>query len=39
MLVEAVGALVPVVEGAPLRVLPQADKASDRLKAAAIHAD
>jgi hypothetical protein len=39
MLVEAVGALVPVVEGAPLRVLPQADKASDRLKVAAIDAD
>jgi hypothetical protein len=39
MLVEAIGALVPVVEGAPLRVLPQADKASDKLKVAAIDAD
>jgi hypothetical protein len=39
MLVEAIGALVPVVEGAPLGVLPQADKASDRLKVAAIDAD
>jgi hypothetical protein len=39
MLVEATGALVPVVEGAPPRVLPQADKTSDRLKAAAIDAD
>jgi hypothetical protein len=39
MLVEAIGALAPVVEGEPLRVLPQADKASDRLKVAAIDAD
>jgi hypothetical protein len=39
MLVEATGALVPVVEVEPLGVLPQADKASDRLKAAAIDAD
>jgi hypothetical protein len=39
MLVEAIGALVPVVEGAPLGVLPQADKASNRLKVAAIDAD
>jgi hypothetical protein len=39
MLVEAVGALVPVVEGEPPRVLPQADKASNRLKVAAIDAD
>jgi hypothetical protein len=39
MLVEAIGALVPVVEGALLGVLPQADKASDRLKVTAIDAD
>jgi hypothetical protein len=39
MLVEAIGALVPVVEGEPLGVLPQADKASDRLKVATIDAD
>jgi len=31
--------LASVVEGAPPRVLPQADKASDRLKVAAIDAD
>jgi hypothetical protein len=38
MLVEAIGVLVPVVEGAPLCVLPQADKTIDRLKKAAIDA-
>jgi hypothetical protein len=37
-LVETIGAWVSVVEGTPLCVPPQADKASDRLRAAAIDA-